>query len=141
MPLCHSSNLYLRCLFRLMPIMTWVLKKVGFCFRVEPPTVCILYVWCVLVFAFCFQVPYWMLYSPMGAQPLGFAPLQPFGAYLWQVYVQPGDGLWPTLGMHRVAAPSTVLSWENLMLLSQLFHSHPNYMVGHTAFGAWKRVT
>ena len=47
-----------------------------------------------------------MLYLPSGAQPLGFAPLQPFGVYPWQAYVQPGDGHWSTPGMHRVAAPS-----------------------------------
>ena len=35
----------------------------------------------VLVSAFCFQVPCWMPYSPIEAQLLGFAPLQPFGAY------------------------------------------------------------
>ena len=51
-----------------------------------------------------------MPYSPKWAQPLGFAPLQPFGAYPWQVYMQPGDGHWPTPGMHRVAAPFTALS-------------------------------
>ena len=51
-----------------------------------------------------------MLYSPMRAQPLGFAPLQPFGVYPWQAYVQPGDGHHSTPGMHRVAAPSTTLS-------------------------------
>ena len=50
-----------------------------------------------------------MLYSPMGAQPLGFAPLQPFGVYPWQAYVQPGDGHQSTPGMHRVAAPSATL--------------------------------
>ena len=27
----------------------------------------------------------------------------------WQAYVQPDDGHWPTLGMHRGAAPSTSL--------------------------------
>ena len=67
--------------------------QVGFFFRVEPPT--ILYIIClvsILVSAFYFQVPSWMLYSFMGAQPLGFAPLQPFGVYQWQAYVQPGDG-------------------------------------------------
>ena len=47
-----------------------------------------------------------MPYSPMGAQALGFAPLQPSGVYAWQVYVQPGDGHRSTPGMHRVAAPS-----------------------------------
>ena len=51
-----------------------------------------------------------MLYSPLGAQLLGFAPLQPFGAYPWQGYMQPGDDHWPTPGMHRVVAPSTTLS-------------------------------
>ena len=50
-----------------------------------------------------------MQYSPMGAQPLGFAPLQPFGVYPWQAYVQPGDGHWSIPSMHRVAAPSATL--------------------------------
>ena len=50
-----------------------------------------------------------MLYSPMGAQPLGFAPWQPFGVYPWQAYVQPGDGHQSTPGMHRVAAPTATL--------------------------------
>ena len=77
----------------------------------------------------------------MGAQPLGFAPLQPFGAYPWQVYVQCGDGYWPTQAMHRVSVPSTALSRGGLMLLYQLFPSHPNYIMGHTALGAWQRVT
>ena len=46
----------------------------------------------------------------MGAQPFGFVPLQPFGVYPWQAYVQPGDGHWSMPGMHKVAAPSTTLS-------------------------------
>ena len=50
-----------------------------------------------------------MLYSPMGAQPLGFAPLQPFGVYPWQAYVQPGDGHLSTPGMYRVVAASATL--------------------------------
>ena len=50
-----------------------------------------------------------MPYSPMGAQPVGFAPWQPFGVYPWQAYVQPGDGHWSTPGMHRVAAHSATL--------------------------------
>ena len=57
--------------------------QVGFSFRVEPPTVLYFYMFGVCS-GVCFWVPCWMLYSPMGAQPLGFAPLQPFGAYLWQ---------------------------------------------------------
>ena len=70
--------------------------QVGFFFRVDPPT--ILYI-THLVSAFYFQVPYWMPYSPLGAQPLGFAPLQPLGVYPWQAYVQPGDHHWPTPSM------------------------------------------
>ena len=65
--------------------------QVGFIFRVEYPSV--LYIIClvyVLMSAFYFQVPCWMPYSSWGAQPLGFAPLQPFGVYLWHPYVQPG---------------------------------------------------
>ena len=84
--------------------------QVGFFFRVEPST--ILYLIClvsILVSAFYFYVPSWMLYSPMGAQLLGFAPLQPFGVYPWQASVQPGDGNQSTPGMHRMAAPSATL--------------------------------
>ena len=95
----------------------------------------------VLVCAFCFQLPCWMPYSRIGAQPLEFAPLQPFGAYPWKVYMQPGDGHLPMPGMHQLAAPSLALSRGNPLLLSQLFSSHSKYMVGHTPFGAWQRVT
>ena len=45
----------------------------------------------------------------MGAQPLGFAPLQPFGVYPWQAYVQPGGGHQSAPGLHRVAAPAATL--------------------------------
>ena len=90
----------------------------------------------VLVYAFCFQVPWWMPFSPMGAQPLGFAPLQPFGAYLWQAYVQPGDVNWLTPGMHRVAVPSTALSRGSLMPLNQLSPSYPKYKLGQAALAA-----
>ena len=77
--------------------------------------------------------------STLGAKPMGFAPLQPLGVYLWQAYVQPGDGHQPTPGMHRVAAPSTTLSRGSLMLLLLLLPSHPIYMVGHTTLRAWQR--
>ena len=62
-----------------------------------------------------------------GAQPLGFAPLQPFGAYPWQAYMQPSNGHWPTPGIHRVAAPSNALSGGSLMLLNQLSPATPKY--------------
>ena len=106
--------------------------QVGFFFRVEPPTV--LYIIC-LVSAFYFLVPSWMPYSPMGAQLLGFAPLQPFGVHPWQACVHPGDGHWSMPGMHSVAAPSTTLSRGSLLLLSLLFPNHPIYMVGIQPWG------
>ena len=52
--------------------------------------------------------------------------------------MQPGDGHWPTPGMHGVAAPTAALSRGCLLLLSQLSPSHSNYMVGHKALGAWQ---
>ena len=131
----------------LMPLQVYAKYAMGssqvvFFSRVEPST--ILYIVCLvsgLVSAFCCQVPCWMPYSPLGAQLLAFAPLQPLGVYPWWAYVQPGDGHQPTPGMQRVAAPSTILSRGRLMLLSLLFPSHPIYMVWHTALGAWQRVT
>ena len=115
--------------------------QVGFFFRAEPPTILyITYLVSVLMSAFYFQVPCWMPYSPLRAPPLGFLPLQPLRVYPWQAFVQPGDGHQPTSGMHRVAAPSTTLSRGSLMLLSLLFPSHPIYMLGHAALGAWQRV-
>ena len=73
-----------------------------------------------------------MPYSPMGAQPLGFAPLQSFGVFPWQAYVQHGDGHWSMPGMHRVAAPSATLGRGSLLLLIQLC---PNQLVWCTALG------
>ena len=131
----------------LMPLLAYANYAMGspqvdFFFRVESPT--ILYIIClvsILVSAFYFQVPNWMSYSPMGAQLLGFAPLQPVGVYSWQAYVQPGDGHQSMPGTHRLAAPSATLSSVSLLLPSQLFPNHPIYMVGHTAFAAQQRVT
>ena len=73
----------------LMPLLAYAnyamdSPRVGFFFRVEPPTILyIISLVSILVSAFYFQVPSWMLYSPMGAQLLGFAPLHPFGVYPW----------------------------------------------------------
>ena len=33
------------------------------------------------------------MFTKMGAQPLGFAPLWPFEAYPWQACMPPGDDL------------------------------------------------
>ena len=51
-------------------------SQVGFCFRVGPPT--ILYIIC-LVSVFYFQVPYWMLYSPMELNHWGLHHCIPLG--------------------------------------------------------------
>ena len=119
----------------LMPLLAYAnyalgSPQVGFFFRVEPPT--ILYIICfvfILVSALYFQVPSWMPYSPVGAQPLGFAPLQPFGVYPWQSYVQPGDGHQSTPGMHRVAAPSPTLS-RGEHSANQLAVPQPSHLYG-----------
>ena len=131
----------------LMPLLAYAnyamgSPQVGFFYRVGLHT--FLYIIClvsILVSALCFQVPSWLPYYPMGAQPLGCAPLQPFGVYPWPAYVQPDDGHRSMPGMHRVAAPSTTLRRGSLLLLGLLFPDHPIYMVGHTALRAWKRVT
>ena len=110
--------------------------QVGFFFRVEPPTVLyIIYLVSILVSAFYFQVPNWMLYSPRGAQPLGFAPLQPFGVYPWQAYVQPGDGHQSTPGMHRVAAPSATLGRGSLCYSVCCFPTIPSIWWGIQPWG------
>ena len=109
--LCHSNKLPSS-----MPPLAYAnyamgSPQVGFFFRVEPPTILyLMYVWCpfwCLLFTFRCQVG--CRIHLWGAQPLGFAPLQPFGVYPWQAYVHPGDGHQSTPGMHRVAAPSATL--------------------------------
>ena len=77
------------------------------------------------------------IFTP-GAQLLGFAPLQAFAAYPWQAYVQPGGDHLPTPGMHAVAAPSTSFSRGEPFATHSAVPSHPIYMVGHTALGAWQ---
>ena len=74
-----------------------------FLFQVEPPTNALYYMLLsVMVFAFGFQIPMKLPCSPMVAQPLGFATLQPFGVYPWQAYVPPCDGPWLMLEVHQV---------------------------------------
>ena len=53
-----------------------------------------------MVFAFCFQVYMWLPHSAMGTQPLKLKMSQPFGVHPWQAYVPPGNGQWPTPGVH-----------------------------------------
>ena len=116
--------------------------QVGFSFRVKPPTVLYFYMSGVCS-GVCFLFSGTMLDAVFtnGALPVGFTPLEPFGAYPWQTYVQRGIGHWSTPGMHRVAAPSTAFSRGSLLLLNQLSSSHSNYMVGHTGLETWQRIT
>ena len=81
-----------------------------------------------------------MPYSPMGAQPLGLAPLQPLRVYPWQAYVQPGDGHQPTWGMQRVAAPSTTLNGGALCYSFCCFPAIPSIWWGTQLWGL-ARVT
>ena len=82
-----------------------------------------------------------MLYSPMGAHQLGFAPLQPFGVYPWQAYVQPDDGHWSTPGMHRVAAPSATLCRGEPSATHSAVPQPSHLFGGAYSLGAQWRVT
>ena len=92
----------------------------------------------VMVYDFCFQVPSWMLCSPVGTQPLKFAPLQPFGAYTCQAHVQSGDGHWSTPLMHKWLLPPLLWIGGSLLLINQLSSGHSNDIVRHAALGAWQ---
>ena len=75
-----------------------------------------------------------MPYSPMGAQPTGFAPLQPFthGRHM----CNPSHGHWSMPGMHRVAAPSGTLSrGEPSATQSAVPQPSHLYMVGIQPWG------
>ena len=116
--------------------------QVGFFFRVEPPTV--LYIIClvsILVSVFYFQVPSSMLYSPMGAQPLGFADCNPLefnhGRHMYSLVMV----ISPCLVCIEWLLPPLPCVGRSLLLLSWLFPHHPIYMVGHTALGAQQRIT
>ena len=85
--------------------------QVSFFFRVEPPIICILY-----MFGVCSGVCFLLLGAKLdaiftygGSTLWGLHLGNPLEFYPWQAYVQPGDGHWSTPGMHRVAAPSATL--------------------------------
>ena len=116
--------------------------QVSFFFRVEPPT--ILYIIClvsILVSALYIQVPSWMPYSPMGLHHWGLHYCNPLdithGRHMCNLVMVIG----PCLVYIEWLLPSTTLSRESLLLLSQLFSNYPIYMVGHTALAAQQRVT
>ena len=81
--------------------------QVSFPTRVESPCNFLI---CIVVYSgVCFLLSGTMLDALVTneAQPLGFAPLQSFGAYTW-----PGNGHGPSPGMHCMTALSTTLSGE-----------------------------
>ena len=95
--------------------------QVGFFFGVEPPTV--LYI-ISLVSAFYFQVQCWVSYPPLGLNHWGLhhCILLEFthGRHMWSLVM--------VISPHQICT-------------EQLLPTHPIYMVGHTALGAWQRVT
>ena len=72
---------------------------------------------------------------------IGVCYTQPFEVYPWQAYVPHGDGLWPTLGLHRIAVPSSASSWGEIPATHFTAPSYSSNMVSHAVFGAWWRVT
>ena len=78
----------------------------------------------------------WVPCSPVEAQPLWLAIMQPYGVYPWQAHLLPGDGLQPTPGVQQVAFPSTAsskgLPYASHSAVSQPFHLYG----GHTAQGS-----
>ena len=59
-----------------------------------------------------------------GISTTGFTLPQPFGVYPWQAYVPPHDGLWPILGVNKVAVPSNALSDPTHSANNQPFHQY-----------------
>ena len=131
LPLCHNNN-------NLVPDAFWGMYPLchGFSagefssFRVETCTDHVLYVGVLL------SVSMWLPCSLKGIQPLGFVTPQPFRVCPWKDYVLSGDGLWPTPGVHWVAAPSTASSRGSFMLVIQLSPSYFISMVRQIALEA-----
>ena len=82
-----------------------------------------------------------MPYSSIGAQPLGFVPLQLFVVYPWQAYVQPGDGHWSMPGMHRVAAPFATLGRLEPFATQSAVPQPSHLYSGAYSLGVQQRVT
>ena len=74
-PLSCSSCLSPRCLFRHIPTMPWVLCRSVFSFRVSLPLICLYMLVSIMVYAFYFQVPMWMPFSPMEGWTIGICTI------------------------------------------------------------------
>ena len=78
----------------------------------------------------------WLLCSPTGVQPFGFASPQFFRVYLWQTYVPPGDTPWPMPG---VATSSTALNRGQLLAtLSAVVQPFHQYGMAYRFWGSAK---
>ena len=74
--------------------------QVRFSFKVEPPSDLLIFVGvCCCV---CFLLSGAMLDAILtnGSSTVGFCTTAAVGAYPGQAYMHPGDGHWPTPGMH-----------------------------------------
>ena len=131
--LCHSSNFHHQ-----MPSSGLCQLCHGFFIGRSSFSELSLQLFCILyVLVYCSGVCFLLsgakldaMHSPMGTQPLGFAPLQPFGVYPRQAYMQPGDGPQThTWYACRVTAPSTSLS-RGEPSATQSAVPHPSHLYG-----------
>ena len=127
-PLCCSNILRPRCLLRYMPAMPWVPWRWVFCFKVEPSIDS--YVGVFYGFCFLLSGSHVGAIFTNGGLTNGFCNTQLFGVYPWQACVPPGDGLWPMLRVHWIAAPPTTLIGESIMLFIQLSPAIPSIWLG-----------
>ena len=116
--------------------------QVGFSFRVQPPRIFSYKLMLVIMYAFCFQVPCWMPYSPMGGSNIwGLHHYNPLGlTHSRHMY-----NLVMVISQHQDCTewllPPLLCVRVNLLLLNELSSNHSNYMMVHTALGAWQKVT
>ena len=112
----------------------------SFFFRVEPPP--ILY-FVYYMFGVCSGVCFLLSGAMLDAifTPTGSTIRVCTIAFPWSLSVAGICATWSWSCMYRVATPSTMLSRGEPYATQSAVPSHPIYMVGHTALGAWQRVT
>ena len=103
-----------------------------FC-RIEFPTNFFMLV-SLMVFAFCFQVPEWLPWSPIWAQPLGLASGYTCSRHMCCLMLVYG----PCQECMEWLFPPLLRVGESFMVLNPLAISHSVNMLGHIALGAWQ---
>ena len=118
---------------------TMGLQQVIFSSRIQPliDSICHMLL-SIMGFTFTFQFPMWVPHSPIGAQPLGFATLQPFSDTLGRYMCLSVMVHSPCQEYIVVAASPNALNKGSFMLLIQLCPSHSIHMMGIWGLG---RVT